>query len=222
MPCRWFKRGGGWGGECYLLTEPDGVEDWAEEGGMMMRKKSFRKSRNLSGGVGHIPATLKDDVINKRCLIEHILLESKPKNTNKVQLSGLTVINGAGWLWQGAWLALDATDETHLQSISTHHPPHKGLVFPPLQCRIIYYSTHHFLVSSRITQPASTRPLQPPPAFTLINSVLPPTIYPSVSASGSEPDFHLNNWVQRLRVNVDAAVVEGLKQLVAILQQQCE
>ncbi|CAB1434211.1 unnamed protein product, partial [Pleuronectes platessa] len=46
------------------------------------------------------------------------------------------------WLWQGAWLALDATDETHLQSISTHHPPHKGLVFPPLQCRIILYTTN--------------------------------------------------------------------------------
>ncbi|CAB1434610.1 unnamed protein product [Pleuronectes platessa] len=47
---------------------------------------------------------------------------------------------GHSWLWQGAWLALDATDETHLQSISTHHPPRKGLVFPPLQCRIIPYS----------------------------------------------------------------------------------
>ncbi|CAB1434779.1 unnamed protein product [Pleuronectes platessa] len=83
-----------------------------------------------------------------------------------------------GWLWQGAWLALGATDETHLQSIATHHPPHKGLVFPPLQCRIIHCSTN-LLVTLRSTtllgfipdHPASQHPADPTCSCVHINKL---------------------------------------------------
>ncbi|CAB1438100.1 unnamed protein product [Pleuronectes platessa] len=82
------------------------------------------------------------------------------------------------WLWQGAWLALGATDETHLQSIATHHPPHKGLVFPPLQCRIIHCSTN-LLVTLRSTtllgfipdHPASQHPADPTCSCVHINKL---------------------------------------------------
>ncbi|CAB1437315.1 unnamed protein product [Pleuronectes platessa] len=64
-------------------------------------------------------------------------------------------------VWQGAWLAPAAADETHLRPISSHHPLHKGLVVFPLHCQIIP-SMMNLCVSLRsASRPGS--PSQPAP-----------------------------------------------------------